>query len=182
LGPLSKNRGVEHPAHAAQALLKILDMTGMRRPAAFLNARGFSLAELSMVAAMIGLLAVLATPTFLSYWRSSTLGAGAGELAAAVNLGRQVAISRNTTVCVQVSGTSVVMRTGGCGGTLWTGPGTDGSGVVRLANTLQVSSGGNVVFTGLGAASTPGSFTVTNPVDGAIRTVVVSTSGRVAVQ
>ena len=133
-----------------------------------------------MVAAMIGLLAVLATPTFLSYWRSSTLGAGAGELAAAVNLGRQVAISRNTTVCVQVSGTSVVMRTGGCGGTLWTGPGTDGSGVIRLANTLQVSSGGNVVFTGLGAAS--GSFTVTNPVDGATLNVVVSTSGRVAVQ
>jgi prepilin-type N-terminal cleavage/methylation domain-containing protein len=182
LGPLSKNRGVERPAHAAQALLKILDMTGMRRPAAFVNARGFTLAELSMVAAMIGLLAVLATPTFLSYWRSSTLRAGAGELAAAVNLGRQVAISRNTTVCVQVSSTSIVMRTGGCGGTVWTGPGTDGSGVIRLANAFQVSSGGNVVFTGLGGASTAGSFTVTNPVDGATRTVIVSTSGRVTVQ
>src|SRR5439155_25125591 len=113
-------------------------MTGIRRPAAFMNARGFSLAELSMVAAMIGLLAVLATPTFLSYWMSSTLGAGAGELAAAVNLGRQVAISRNTTVCVQVSGTSVVMRTGGCGGRLWMGSGTGGSGVIRPATTREV--------------------------------------------
>src|SRR2546421_12668464 len=130
-------------------------MAGMRRRAAFLTARGFSLAELSMVAAMIGLLAVLGAPTFLSYWRSSTLGAGAGELAAAVNLGRQVAISRNTTVCVQVSGTSVVMRTGGCGGALWTGPGTGGSGGGRPAQTLPVNSGGNVGVTRLPAARTP---------------------------
>ena len=147
-----------------------------------MNAKGFTLAELSLVVALIGLLAVLATPTFLSYWKSSTLRAGAGELAAAVNLGRQIAISRNTTVCVQVSGTSIVMRTGGCGGAIWTGPGTDGSGVIHLANTLQVSSGGNVVFANLGTASTAGSFTVTSPVDGATRTVVVSTSGRVSVQ
>src|SRR5256886_17147587 len=121
-------------------------MTGMRRPAAFLNARGFSLAELSMVAAMIGLLAVLATPTFLSYWRSSTLGAGAGELAAAVNLGRQVAISRNTTVCVQVSGTSVVMRTGGCGGTLLAGRGPPGSGGMRPPHTPPGRPGGRDGF------------------------------------
>ena len=147
-----------------------------------MNARGFTLPELSVVAAIIGLMAVLATPTFLGYWRSSTLRAGAGELAAAVNLGRQVAISRNTPVCVQVSDTSLVMRAGGCGGTVWTGPGTDGAGLIQLANTLQVSSGGNVVFTNLGAASPAGSFTVTNPVDGGTRTVIVSTSGRVTVQ
>ena len=143
---------------------------------------GYTLAELMVAVAVIGIVTVLATPTFLSYWRSSTLRAGAQELATAVNLGRQVAISRNTTVCVQVSGTRIVMRTGGCAGTIWTGPGTDGSGEIRLANALQVSSAGNVVFTSLGAASTAGAFTVTNPVGGETRTVVVSASGRVNVQ
>src|SRR2546421_10676136 len=138
-------------------------MAGMRRPAAFLNARGFSLAELSMVAAMIGLLAVLATPTFLSYWRSSTLGAGAGELAAAVNLGRQVAISRNTTVCVQVSGTSVVMRTGGCGGAPLTGPRAHGSGGVPLAHTLHGRPGGKRELPALRPAGTPAPVPETTP-------------------
>jgi type IV fimbrial biogenesis protein FimT len=143
---------------------------------------GYTLAELMMVAAVIGILAVLAMPTFINYWRSSTLRAGAQELASAINLGRQLAISRNTTVCVQVTGTSIVMSTGGCAGTIWTGPGTDGAGAIRLANAMQVSAGGNVVFTNLGAASTAGAFTVTNPVGGEVRTVNVLPSGRVIVQ
>src|SRR5437773_11044123 len=113
-------------------------MEAMRRPAAFMDARGFTLTELSMVAALIGLLAVLATPMFLSYWRSSTLRAGAGELAAAVNLGRQLASSRNTTVCVQVSSTGIVMSTGGCGGTGGSGPGTDGLRLVGLDHATRV--------------------------------------------
>lgn len=143
---------------------------------------GYTLAELLMVAAVIGILAVLAMPTFVSYWRSSTLRAGAQELASAINLGRQLAISRNTTVCVQVTGTSIVMRTGGCAGAIWTGPGTDGAGAIRLANAMQVTAGGNVVFTNLGAASTAGVFTVTNPVGGGTRIVNVLASGRVSVQ
>ncbi len=142
---------------------------------------GYTLAELLVVVALIGIVAVLATPTFLNYWKSSTLHAGAQELASAINLGRQLAISRNTTVCVQVSGTSLVMRTGGCGGTIWTGPVTDAAGAIQLANGLQVSAGGNVVFTNLGAASTAGSFTVTNPVGAGTRTVTVAASGRVSI-
>lgn len=147
------------------------------------NSRGFGLIELVVVMAMIGILSVLATPMLISYWRSSTLQAGAQELATAINLGRQLAITRNTTACVQLSGTNILVRTGGCGGTIWTGPGTDGSGAIRLQSGLQVSHiGPNVVFTSLGAASPGGLYRVTNPADGTMRTVVVSSSGRVSLQ
>ena len=38
------------------------------------------------------------------------------------------------------------------------------------------------VFTYLGAASTPGTLTVTNPTDGRTLSVVVAASGRVTIQ
>jgi Tfp pilus assembly protein FimT len=136
-----------------------------------------------VVLAMVGILAVLATPMFLGYWRAMIVQSGAQELASAINLGRQLAISRNTTTCVQLSGTNLRLRTGGCGGTIWTGPGTDGSGVIRLQSGLQVTHvGPDVVFTSLGAANSVGVYRVTNPVDGRIRMVVVLASGRVSVQ
>ena len=147
--------------------------------------RGFTLAELLVVIGMIGILSILATPSFLSYYQSSTLQAGAQELATAINRGRQLAISRNTTVCVQLSGTNITMRTAVCStGTLYTGPETDGNGVIRLTNGMRVSFAGgtSVVFNNLGAATTANNFTVTNPVTNLTRSVVVSASGQVSVQ
>ena len=149
------------------------------------NERGFTLAELLVVIGMIGILSILAVPTFLSYYQSSTLQAGAQELATTINRGRQLAISRNTTVCVQLSGTNITMRTAVCGtGPLYTGPETDGNGVIRLSNGMRVSfaGGSSVVFNNLGAATTANTFTVTNPVTNLTRSVVVSASGQVSVQ
>jgi hypothetical protein len=65
-------------------------------------------------------------------------------------------------------------------GTIWTGTGTDGSGLINLSNNMSVA-GGPVVFTSLGAAALAGTFTVTNP-NGGSRNVVVAVSGRVSVQ
>src|SRR6266446_7589934 len=105
-----------------------------------LDTRASTLGELLLVVASIGVLAVLAAPALVSYWRTSSLQAGARELASSINLGRQLAISRSTTVCVEVAGTNIRLRTGGCEGKIWTGPGTDGSGLIRTSNprTLQV--------------------------------------------
>jgi prepilin-type N-terminal cleavage/methylation domain-containing protein len=147
------------------------------------NSRGFGLVELLVVMVIIGILSVLATPWLMGYWRAAIVQAGAQELATAINLGRQLAITRNTTACVQLSGTNILLRTGGCGGTIWTGPGTDGTGAIRLQSGLQVSHiGPDVVFTNLGAASPGGLYRVTNPADGRLRMVVVAPSGRVSLQ
>jgi type II secretion system protein H len=148
-----------------------------------LNERGFGLAELIVVVAIIGLLAALAVPSMLTYWQSSTLSAGAAEMASILNRGRQLAIAQNGNVCVQVSGTSVRYRSVSCAGTIWAGTGTTSAGLVSLSNGLQISNGGaSVIFTNAGGANPGGSYTVTDPRTSRTRTVQVTATGRVTVQ
>ena len=148
-----------------------------------LNEQGFGMAELIVVVAVIGLLAALAMPSFLTFWQSSALGAGANEMASILNRGRQLAISQNNSVCVQVSGTSVRFRTASCAGTIWTGTSTTSAGLISLSNGLQISNGGaSVIFTNAGGANPGGTYTVTDPKTSRTRSVVVSATGRVTVQ
>jgi Tfp pilus assembly protein FimT len=155
------------------------------------DSRGFTLAELMVIVGILGILAVLAAPTLFSYIQTSALQAGARELVTAINLGRQLAIARNTTVCVELTGTNplgeaegIRLRTGGCAGTIWTGPATDSTGLIKVSDpgTLLIRTTANAVFTNLGAASTVGIYTVRNPVDSKTRTVTVEASGRVSLQ
>ncbi len=150
-----------------------------------MNARGFTLAELMIVLAFAGVLATLVAPMLSSYARTAALHAAARELAVSINLGRQVAIARNTTVCVEVAPPmSIRLRTGGCGGPIWTGPGTDGAGAIRVSDSsmLRMSATASVIFTSLGAASPAGTYTLTSPLNEATRTVVVAATGRVSVR
>lgn len=147
-----------------------------------MSARGFSITELMVLIAVIGILMTVSAPAFISYWRSAALQGGAQELATLVNRGRQVAIANNTSVCVSQSGTQVRFLTGGCGGTVWTGAGTDANGWFTLQNGVQVSAAtANAVFNYLGAATTAATYTVTNPVSNASMHVTVALSGRVTV-
>ena len=149
-----------------------------------MSARGFTLVELMVVMAIGGVLAILGAPTLVAYVRTSALQAGARELATAIGLGRQIAITQNIAVCVETSGGVVRLLKGGCGGPPWTGPGTDGTGAIKISESsgLRISTAANIVFTALGAASPAGTFTVTHPVDGGTRTVVVAATGRVSVR
>lgn len=146
--------------------------------------RGFSLVELMVALAITAVLAVVAVPSLLSYWQTSSLRAGARELASAMNLGRQLAISRKTAVCVDLTGTNVRLRVGGCSGPFWTGPVTDAAGVIRISDpaTLKVSSNARVIFTALGAASPSATYTVTHARTQTSRAVVVAASGRISVE
>jgi len=147
------------------------------------NARGVTLAELMLVLALLGILSVLAAPTVLSYVQVSALQAGARQLATVINLGRQIAISQNIAVCVQVIDANVRLRRDGCRGTPWTGPGTDGAGAIRISDggTLVISATADIVFSNLGAASPAGTYTITNVVDGRARRIVVAATGRISI-
>lgn len=149
-----------------------------------LVARGFTLVEIMVVLTITAALAVVATPSLLSYWDGASLGAAARELATVMNLGRQLAISRKTTVCMDVTGTNVRLRLGGCNGTVWTGSVTDGAGTVRLSDpsTLAISSNARVTFTALGAATPSATYTVTHARTRASRAVVVAASGRISIE
>jgi prepilin-type N-terminal cleavage/methylation domain-containing protein len=150
-----------------------------------MTTRGFALAELMMVLAIGGTLAALVAPTLFGYAKTAALQAAARELATSINLGRHIAISRNTAVCVEVaSTTSIRLRTGGCTGAVWTGPGTDASGAIAIssAGVTHVSTTANVVFTSLGAASPGGTYTLTGSSGVGARSVVVAATGRVSVR
>lgn len=155
------------------------------------NERGFSLTELIVVVGMIGVLSLLGVPSLLTYWQTSSLTAGAEQLASVINRARQLAIGQNTSVCVERTGTNVRLRMGSCAGTIWGtaiggwGPviGADSAGNIQIANNLQVTAAtASVIFTNAGGASTTGTYTLTDPKTNRSRTVVVSTSGRVIIQ
>ena len=147
-----------------------------------LDRRAFTAAELLVVLAIISIVAITAMPSLITYWRAATAKAGAQELAAGLNRGRHLAIARNQSVCVEVVGIQYRYRIGGCGGTIWTGPGATATGFFTLANNVTIATNANPVFDYLGAAAPAATFTVTNPQGGTPRSVAVSGSGRVRVQ
>ena len=148
------------------------------------NERGFGLTELVVVVALLGILSVFAVPNLVAYYQSSSLTAGAEQLAAVMNRARHLAISQNTSVCVERTGTTVRLRTVSCAGTIWTGVGTNSAGTIQIANNLQVGGAGTALFTNVGAAATTTNYTfsLTDPKTNLSRNVVVVSTGRVTIQ
>jgi prepilin-type N-terminal cleavage/methylation domain-containing protein len=149
----------------------------------WLNGRGFGLAEMLVVVAVIGITTAVAMPSLLSYWRSAVLTSGAQELQSLLGSARQLAIRQNTTVCVERSGSRIRYLVGSCGGTAWVGAGTDASGWMRLSNSVEITNAtASVAFSYLGAANPGGTYTVRNPVHTAqTLDVTVTVSGRVRI-
>lgn len=150
---------------------------------------GFTMTELVVVVAVLGIIAAASTASLWTYIRTAALRAGAEELVAVLNGARHLAIGTSTTVCVTNDGTHAQYRLGTCEGAAWTGVGTDANGNIGLANRLQVGGARHLCFNDLGAGSaTPapcaanGTLTVTNPSGGATVQVVMATTGRVRIQ
>jgi len=154
---------------------------GLDRARRWLNEAGFSLTELIVVVGVIGIIMAASAPFFLSYLRTSALRTGAEEMVTVLNRARQLAIRDNSNMCVTNDGTRVQYHIATCGGTVWTGPGTDVVGFIQLGNNITVASGQNVVFTYIGTATVAGTYTVTNPQDSRTMSVIVAPSGRVSI-
>lgn len=150
---------------------------------------GFTMTELVVVVAILGIIAAVSIPSLWTYIRTATLRAGAEEMVAVLNGARHLAIGTSTTVCVTNNETHAQYRVGTCGSAAWTGVGTDADGNIRLANWLRVSGAKYLCFNDLGAGSaTPapcaanGTLTVTDPTGGAAVNVIMATTGRVRIQ
>ncbi|MGH7278299.1 MAG: GspH/FimT family pseudopilin [Candidatus Rokuibacteriota bacterium] len=148
-----------------------------------MSERGFTLIELAVVVAVIGIMTALATPFYLSYLRTATVEGAAHEVATLLNQGRSLAIARNLPVCVEVNGGRVRYAFDTCGsGDHYTGPGTDTNGYIRLTDGVNLTMNVSPVFTALGAAAPAATFTVTHAqYGGTSMPVTVSGSGRVRI-
>ncbi|MGH7389094.1 MAG: pilus assembly FimT family protein [Candidatus Rokuibacteriota bacterium] len=164
-----------------------------------LGQRGYSLAEVLVAVAVIGVVFAMAAPSFFSYWRAAATRAAARELTAALNQGRQLAITHNCSVRVMTDGNmrlrffdvSAPAVPPACVPPLpppaappdgfWRGAGTDSTGWMKIANDIRLAGpAANVTFTNLGAAAPGGVFTVRNPADNQQLTVTVAGSGRIS--
>ena len=146
-----------------------------------LDRGGWSLLELLVVVAIIGIMAAIAIPFFASYWRSAAVRAGAQEMRTALMQAKQLAITSRQNVCVQAVPTGYQMRQPGCGGVnFWTGIRWAGAAYTfRLQNNVKVAVlAGPPVFTPLGAAVPGGQIQVTGPT-GNFLTITVSGAGRI---
>jgi Tfp pilus assembly protein FimT len=135
----------------------------------------------------MGIVAAVAFPYFVNFLRSARVKAGAQELSTIISGARQLAITRNTSVCVTLNSNMaryMVGTSAACtGGTTFTGALTRSDGTIPLTNNMQISATtANVVFTNLGAASTAGTYTVLDPETNQTLNVVVAASGRVTIQ
>jgi prepilin-type N-terminal cleavage/methylation domain-containing protein len=151
--------------------------------------RGFTLTELVVVVAVVGVIMAVSIPALWTYFRSASLRGGAEEAVTVLNSARQLAIRLNTTVCVTNNGTIAQFHVGTCAAAAWTGPGTDVSGNIQLTNGLTLGGTNNLCFNYLGAGTaTPapcvanGTLVVTNPVGGSTMSVVMATTGRIRIQ
>ena len=142
---------------------------------------GYSGAEIMLVVAIIGILAVLATPMFVRYHQGAQLQLAAEEVAAFLNQGRQLAIMQSAPICVHIASTSMHYHLGSCGGATWLGPGTDSSGNIPVPTGITMTTTADPTFTYLGAASPGATYTITHTQSSTSVHVAVAASGRVSI-
>ena len=145
--------------------------------------RGCTLAELVILIAVIGILSVMAVPSFLRYYQAAMLKSGAQQFVTMINQAREIAIKENGNVCVKLSSpTQMKYVLNSCTGTAWVGAGTDASGNVNLPPGITATADANPIFNYVGSALPAATFTLTNTQTSATLTVAVAASGRVTVQ
>ena len=143
---------------------------------------GYSLIELIITIGMIAVVTTWAVPSFLNYYRSAKVRAGAQTVSAYLNEARQLAIKTNGPVCVSHTASTMQFRTSTCGGATITVAGlVNSSNSIRLPETISLSSGANATFGQLGNATTGATYTVTDTVSGRTLNVIVAGSGRVCI-
>lgn len=141
---------------------------------------GFSITELIVIVAVIGVLSVITVPFFLSYYQAAAARADVQQVITLFNQARELAIKQNDIVCVSMpTNTQMAFLLSSCAGTAWTGPGTDGAGSIKLPQGFTIGPLSNVTFNYLGAAGAATTYTMTNSTTGATSTISIALTGRV---
>jgi len=141
---------------------------------------GFSLTELVVFIAVVGLLSVMTVPFFVRYYQAAAARADVQQVITLFNQARELAVRQNDTVCVTLpTNTRMVLRLSSCAGAVWIGTGTDGAGNINLPQGFTIGPLNNVSFTYLGAALAATTYTMTNPTTSGTSTISIALSGRI---
>jgi len=144
---------------------------------------------LLVVVAVVAITIGVSIPTLWTYYRSAALRGAAEQTVTMLNGGRQLAIRRNTTVCVTIDTTGMQYHVDSCTAAAYTGVETDASGYMKLDTGLTLSGTNNLCFGYLGSAPSPvpagcntnGTLTITRS-QGGTQNVIVAATGRVRIQ
>jgi prepilin-type N-terminal cleavage/methylation domain-containing protein len=145
--------------------------------------KGFSLTELMIALALIGIVASFGVPQFQSYTANTALKSAAREVASDLFSARQKAVNESLSVyriTFDTGANSYTLSRTDSGVTLWTkSPATFGS-AVRLTS-VNFSGGSVIGFQRRGTLSAWGTLTLQNN-RGSTATVTVNMTGRTYVQ
>lgn len=146
---------------------------------------GYSFVELVITVGMIVVITTWAMPSFLNYYRSARVRAGAQAISAYLNEARQLAIKSNSAVCVFRSSASAIQFRTATGTTCNATPIAvaglaNATSSIRLPDNVTLSTG-SAIFGNLGNANTAVTYTVTDAVSGRTLHVTVAASGRITI-
>lgn len=142
---------------------------------------GYSFVELAITVGMILIVTTLAMPSFLNYYRSARVKAGAQTITSYLNAARQLAIKTNVAVCVTNTASTLQLLQTNCAGTVLYVSGLNSSSNIKLPDNITLSTGSNTIFGNLGNATTAANYTVTDSVSNRTLHVTVAGSGRITV-
>ncbi len=145
--------------------------------------KGFSMIELLVVIAVIGIMALIAIPWWLTYLPTATVNGAAREVQGGLNQARLLAITTRQSISIQVLPNGFrLLQQGACPGCPWIGADTDPTGLFRPSNALGNTvtlAGAGPTFTQFGTANQVVVISVTGR--GRTQTVTTQLSGRVTI-
>ena len=141
---------------------------------------GFSIAELVVFVALVGILSVMSVPALIRYYQAAAARSDVQTVITLFNQARELAVKQNDTVCVTLpTNTQMVLRLSNCAGTIWTGPGTDAAGNINLPPGFTIGPLNSATFNYLGAAAAATTYTMTNSTTTDTMTISIALSGRI---
>jgi type IV fimbrial biogenesis protein FimT len=142
-----------------------------------MNNKGFTLAEVLVTIGILGIMAAISIPSYISWLPRHRLQTSARQIYDDLNLAKMEAVRRNTNICITFSTANNNYRVfvdPDSNGVYASPPDTILKDNVALENSVKISNTTTIAFNNRGMAASIGNVNVTNPT-GTMRISVITT-------